>query len=369
MWPATAAARGLRGILGTQHGLIQAPMAGAGGVALAVAVCEAGGLGSLPCAMLDPPTADAQMREMRALTARPFNVNFFCHTAPDTRAAASAEQQQAWRHVLQPIYQREGVAVPPLTGAPGAGSRTPFDDDMCRVVERHRPAVVSFHFGLPDSALFERVKATGACVMSSATTVAEAVWLAQRGCDVVIAQGVEAGGHRGMFLSSDITTQVGTMALVPQVVDAVDVPVIAAGGIGDARGVAAAFALGASAVQLGTAYLHVAEATITSPHKQALKAATADSTALTNLFSGRPARGVVNRLMREVGPMNTDAPPFPTAGTALVPLKAAGEARGVGDYTSLWAGQGVGLRLPWQHDTAAALTSALVGDVMKTMYM
>ena len=179
------------------------------------------------------------------------------------------------------------------------------------MLEEFRPAVVSFHFGLPSNELLARVRRWGAKILASATTVDEARWLEARGVDAIIAQGLEAGGHRGMFLSEDLSTQVGTLALLPQVVRAVKVPVIAAGGIADARGVAAAMALGAAGVQVGTAYLLCPEASTSALHRSALKGEGARHTAVTNLFTGRPARGIVNRIMRELGPINALAPSFP----------------------------------------------------------
>lgn len=199
--------------------------------------------------------------------------------------------------------------------------------------------MVSFHFGLPSVPLVDRVRATGATVISSATTVAEARWLAEHGCDAVIAQGAEAGGHRGMFLTDEPAAQVGTLALVPQVVDAVDVPVIAAGGIADARGVAAALALGAQGVQVGTAFLRTPEATTSAVHRRALADAADDATVLTNVMTGRPARGIVNRMVGEVGPLSDDAPVVPYATAGIAPLRAAAEAHGSGDFSPLWAGQ------------------------------
>ncbi len=199
--------------------------------------------------------------------------------------------------------------------------------------------MVSFHFGLPSAQLIARVKSWGTKVISSATTVEEALWLEARGVDAVIAQGVEAGGHRGMFLSSDITTQLGTFALLPQVVNAVKVPVIAAGGIADAKGVAAAMALGAAGVQVGTAYLLCPEAKTTPVHRAALKSEAARTTALTNLITGRPARGIVNRIMREMGPMSAAPPAFPLATAAIAPLRAKAESKGSGDFSPLWSGQ------------------------------
>ena len=202
---------------------------------------------------------------------------------------------------------------------------------------------MSFHFGLPARPFIDRVKAAGCSIIASATTVEEARWLEDRGCDAVIAQGYEAGGHRGMFLADDIMTQVGTMALVPQIVDALNIPVIAAGGIADGRGLAAAFALGAAGAQIGTAYLFTLESLISDLHRRALCAAGDDSTAVTNLFSGKPARGLMNRIMHEKGPMSDLVPAYPTAGNALAPLKVAAEARGTDDFTSLWSGQAGGL--------------------------
>ncbi|WP_296572607.1 nitronate monooxygenase family protein [Phreatobacter sp.] len=328
--------RRIQTLFGIDLPIIQAPMAGAQGAAMAVAVSEAGGLGSLPGALLGIDAMRAELALIRQRTAKPVNLNFFCHRPP----AADAAREAAWRARLAPYYAELGID--PAAPVP-ASNRTPFDAAFCAVVEAFRPEVVSFHFGLPAADLMDRVKATGARVISSATTVDEARWLEDHGADAVIAQGHEAGGHRGLFLSEDLANQPGLFALLPQVVDAVEVPVIAAGGIADARGIVAAFALGASAVQIGTAYLFTPEATITPMHRAALREAKDDGTALTNLFTGRPARGLVNRLMREVGPLSTDAPAFPTAGGALLPLKAKAEAAGSADFSSLWAGQAASL--------------------------
>jgi nitronate monooxygenase len=318
-------------VFGTELPIIQAPMAGVQAGALAIAVCNAGGLGSLPCALL---THDAMRRELaiiRAQTDRPFNVNFFCHTPP----APDAERERTWRDLLTPYYAELGVEPP---SGPGP-QRSPFDADAAAILEDVRPPVVSFHFGLPAEPLFQRVRATGAKILASATTVDEARWLESRGVDAIIAQGVEAGGHRGMFLSEDLTTQIGTFALVPQIVRAVSVPVIAAGGIADAQGVKAALALGATAAQVGTAYLLCPEATTSEVHRRALASDAACHTALTNLFSGRPARGIVNRVMRELGAMRSDIPRFPLASAAIQPLRSAAEAAGHGDFSPLWSGQ------------------------------
>ena len=324
--------------------ILQAPMAGSQGHALAAAVCEAGGLGALPAAMLSPEGLDAEITALRQHTQRAFNVNFFAHTVPQS----DDTQLKRWHQALTPYYQSFGLDP---TQIPQGAGRTPFNAQAAEVIEKHRPAVVSFHFGLPSEDLLARVKRTGARVWSSATTVDEARWLVQHGADAVIAQGLEAGGHRGMFLTDDLTTQVGTMALLPQIVAAVDVPVIAAGGIADAAGIRAAKALGASAVQIGTAYLCSPQALTSSLHRAALRSEAARHTALTNLFSGRPARGIVNRVMRELGPMSDAAPAFPLATAAIAPLRAAAEAQGSGDFSPVWSGQNA----PQMQQVSAAL--------------
>ena len=326
----------LHTLLGTQLPIIQAPMAGAQGSALAIAVCQAGALGSLPGAMLTNDALRSELAAIRAQTDRPFNVNFFCHTPP----APDAEAESAWRAALAPYYREFGLDV---AAAPAGAGRVPFGSEAVDVLEAFRPPVVSFHFGLPAAALLARVRAWGAKVLSSATTVEEALWLEARGVDAVIAQGLEAGGHRGHFLSDDLTRQMGTLALVPQLVRAVRVPVIAAGGIADAQGVAAAWALGAAAVQVGTAYLFCPEASASPVHRAALASEAARHTALTNLFTGRPARGIVNRLMRELGPIGASAPAFPLAGAAIAPLRGHAERVGSGDFSPLWSGQNAGL--------------------------
>jgi nitronate monooxygenase len=322
----------LRELVGMELPIIQAPMAGVQGGALAVAVSNAGGLGSLPCAMLSPDAMRKELTAIRAQTGKPVNVNFFCHTPP----APNPEREAAWRAALAPYYREFGIDLDPI---PAGAGRAPFSAEAADVLEEFRPAVVSFHFGLPAADLLARVRDWGAKVFSSATTVEEARWLEARGVDAVIAQGVEAGGHRGMFLSDEVTTQVGTLALVPQVVSAVKVPVIAAGGIADARGVRAALTLGAAGVQVGTAYLLCPEATTRPIHRAALRSEAARHTALTNIFSGRPARGIINRIMRELGPISPKAPAFPLAAPALAPLRAKAESRGSGDFSPLWAGQ------------------------------
>jgi nitronate monooxygenase len=315
--------------------IVQAPMAGVQGSELAIAVTQAGGLGSLPAATL---TAEALRRELTAIrerTAGPVNINFFCHAAP----APDAAREASWRSLLAPYYAESGLDP---DAAPTGPARAPFSHELADVLAELPPAVVSFHFGLPAPDLLERVRATGAKILSSATTVDEARWLEARGVDAVIAQGLEAGGHRGHFLSDDLAAQAGTFALLPQIVRAVRVPVLAAGGIADARGVAAARALGASAVQVGTAYLLCPEATTSAVHRQALTAEAGEATALTNVFTGRPARGIRNRLMRELGPLRADVPAFPLAAAAVTPLRTKAESEGRGDFSPLWAGQNTG---------------------------
>lgn len=319
-------------IFQTQHPIIQAPMAGVQDHRLAVAVSNAGGLGSLPAAMLSLDALKAELKQFSAKTDKPYNVNFFCHTPPTFSEAREA----IWRAALKPYYDEMGLDVNNIPTGPG---RAPFTHEVADVLEAFIPPVVSFHFGLPATDLMARVRSWGSKIISSATTVEEALWLESQGVDAVIAQGLEAGGHRGHFLSHDLTRQLGTFALLPQIVIAVKIPVIAAGGIADAAGVKAAMSLGAAAVQVGTAYLLCDEATTSPLHRAALKSPVAAHTALTNLFTGRPARGVVNRLMRDLGAISSQAPEFPLATGAIAPLRAAAEKIGSSDFSPLWSGQ------------------------------
>jgi nitronate monooxygenase len=324
----------IKGIISTALPIIQAPMAGVQGAALAVAVSRAGGLGSLPAAMLSRDALRAQLGSLARENCGPINVNFFCHVPP----VPDHEREAVWRTALLPYYTEFGLSTSLIQEGT---AREPFTAELCDVLGEFRPAVVSFHFGLPSEQLLGRVRSTGARILSSATTVEEARWLERRGVDAVIAQGLEAGGHRGHFLCEDLSQQSGLFALLPQIVRAVRVPVIAAGGIADADGVAAALSLGASAVQLGTAYLLCAESTTSPVHRALLGSEAALHTALTNLFSGRPARGVINRLMRELGALSDRVLPFPLAANALLPLRRHAEALGRGDFSPLWAGQNV----------------------------
>jgi nitronate monooxygenase len=353
MWPD----RRVLDLFGIELPIVQAPMAGSTGSALAVAVAEAGGLGSLPCAMLDFDQVRQEIEVFRQRTARPLNVNFFCHVPP----AADPAREAAWKKRLGAYYAEFGVDPAAVPAGPG---RAPFDERLCELMLEKKPEVLSFHFGLPERKLLERARTSGAKIVSSATTVEEARWLEGQGCDAIVAQGNEAGGHRGIFLGDDIAGQPGTFALVPQVADAVKVPVIAAGGVSDGRGVAAALMLGAAAVQVGTAYLLCPEAKTSAVHRAALKAARDDATALTNLFTGRPARGLVNRLMREAGPVDPDAPEFPLAAAALAPLRAKAEAQGSGDFSPLWAGQAASLA---KEMPAGELTRRLAADAAKRL--
>ncbi|RZT98108.1 NAD(P)H-dependent flavin oxidoreductase [Rivibacter subsaxonicus] len=323
----------LAALLGTELPLIQAPMAGVQTHALAVAVSNAGALGSLPSATLSTEQLCAEIEALRAGTQRPWNLNFFCHEPP----VADAAREAAWRAALAPYYAEYGIDA--ATIAPGAG-RAPFSAEALALIAPFRPPVLSFHFGLPSADLLAQARAGWAPrILASATTLEEALWLQQHGVDAVIAQGLEAGGHRGHFLDHDLSRQAGLFVLLPQLVRALRVPVIAAGGIADAQGVAAAMALGAAGVQVGTAYLLCDETATTPLHRTALASDAARHTALTNLFTGRPARGIVNRLMRELGPLSGAPPAFPLAPAALAPLRAAAEARGSSDFTPLWSGQ------------------------------
>ena len=353
MWPD----RRLLDLFKTEFPIVQAPMAGVMDADLAIAAAQGGALGSLPCAMLSVEKAREQVNIIRQRVSAPVNMNFFCHKPVD----AEPKREAGWKARLAAYYRELGLDP----AAPfNAANRAPFDAAMCGLIEELKPEVVSFHFGLPKPALVKRIKAAGSLVISSATIVREAIWLEGNGADAIIAQGAEAGGHRGMFLTDIIAEQPGTFALVPQVVDAVKVPVIAAGGIADGRGIAAAFALGAAGVQIGSAYLRCPESKVIAPARAVLAEADDASTVITNVMTGRPARGVANRVMREVGPISPDAPAFPHAATALTPLKVAAEKLGRVDFTNLWAGQAIrlGRAMP-----AADLTRLLAAEAQARM--
>jgi nitronate monooxygenase len=344
-WPS----RELLELLGVTHPIIQAPMSGYVGPALVAAVSNAGALGSLGCGPLPPQAVRDQIEEIRRTSNRPFNLNFFVHKAPriDARVARRVRER------LAVYYDELGVgAVPePLDPLPR------FDEERLQLILDLRPRVVSFHFGLPPSEMLTRIKHAGCVVLSSATTVAEAKALEAQGADAIIAQGFEAGGHRGTFTSGAGAGLIGTMALVPQVVDAVRVPVIAAGGIADGRGIAAAFALGAAGVQIGTAFLGCPEATVSGHYREALHRAADEDTRLTRVFTGRPAHALRNRLIDEMGDAETLE--FPVQLSLMQGLfRANGEASRVG-FPPLWAGQAV----PLTRDLPAArLIEAFVAE-------
>lgn len=318
--------------LGTELPVIQAPMAGVQDSALAIAVSQAGGLGSLPCAMLNMDEIGRQVSLIKASTIKPYNLNFFCHQM----VQYDEEKHQQWQGVLKPYFDEFSAQY---DGAIKAATRMPFSHDVADVIEGFAPPVVSFHFGLPEPELLKRIKSWGTKVLSSATTLEEALWLEANGVDGIIAQGLEAGGHRGMFLSKDVSTQVGLFSLLPQIVDKVNVPVIAAGGICDAPSINAALALGASAVQIGTAYLLCDEAKTSPLHRAALKSPRVNHTALTNVFTGRPARGIVNRIMKDLDYINASVPVFPYASMEIAQLKGLAEKQGLDDFSSMWCGQ------------------------------
>jgi nitronate monooxygenase len=335
--------------------IIQAPMGGAVTPGTTAAVCGAGGLGSFPCSFWPVgPLRDVVAKIRAQIGAKPLNLNFFC----DVRVRDAAVEA-AWLKRLGAYYTELGVDPPNLP----ASIPPPFNAALCDVVVELRPQVVSFHFGLPEQALVDRLKAAGCLILSSATTVNEARWLEDHGVDAVIAQGAGAGGHRAMFLTSDLSSQLGTLSLLPQVVDAVKLPVIAAGGIGDGRAIAAALALGASAVQLGTAYLLCPEATISPLHRAAIKSAKDGLSAITNVLTGRPARVFVNRIVREMGPVAADAPSFPLGALALEPLRKKAEAAGSSDFSGLYAGEAAVLcrELPAGELTTKMAAEALQG--------
>jgi nitronate monooxygenase len=351
-WPLVSApAADFADLLGSRFPIVGAPMANAAGVELAVAVIEGGGVGSLPCALLTPDEALAQVREVRSRARGPLNLNFFCHEMRES------VDDSEWRKLLEP-YRNAFGAGPEAAEAP---LRLPFDEPMCELVETVRPELVSFHFGLPDENLLGRVRAAGCRIVANATTIDEARALAVRGVDAIIAQGWEAGGHAGRFLSGKPEEHMGLFALLPQVVDATGLPVIAAGGIADARGIAAALLLGATAVQIGTAYLRSPESLIGPAHRAALDAVEAERTVFTNVYTGGLARGIRTRLIDDLGPIRPEAPQYPLAARALAPVAKSAKARGEAGFAPMWAGQAARLAsaLP-----ARELTEALGRDAL-----
>lgn len=339
-------------LLGISRPLIQSPMAGVQNSELTLAVCKAGALGSLPCAFLSADALEKELDRLSKATDQPYNLNFFCHSPQ----SVGQKEHSTWVKALLPFYAEWGIEK----SAENPGSaREPFNLEMLDILKTYKPAVVSFHFGLPSEDLLDALKATDIKIMSSATTVEEAVWLEARGIDIVIAQGVEAGGHRGMFLTDDITTQMSTLSLFTRLKDSISLPVIAAGGIGDAQSVKAFMDMGAAGVQIGTAFLLCHEARTTPIHRAALQSPASTHTALTNLFTGRPARSIVNRLMRDLGPMSDLPTSFPTAANALATLRKKAEEAGVSDFTPLWSGQ--------RADAASEVSAAQRIDELTTL--
>ena len=337
-------------LVGTEHPIVQAPMANVGGVELCVAAARGGALGSLPCGMITPDRAREQVADVRRQVDAPINLNFFCFEMP----------QQAddgpWRRLLRRYYVEFGIPEPQA-----AALRVAFDDAYCSVVEEVKPEVVSFHFGLPEDRLLDRVRATGAIIIGCATDIAEAAYLQHHEVDAIIAQGFEAGGHSGRFLGGDPSEALGLFALLPQMTDLATVPVIAAGAIADGRGVAAAFALGASGVQVGSAYLHCPECFLPQGHKKMLGRG---ATVMTNLYSGGLARAVRGRLIDEIGPVREEAPPYPLAGAISLPLFRAAIEQEDFEFMPSLAGQNACLGYA---DSADALTRELAADALAIM--
>jgi nitronate monooxygenase len=348
MWPRTD----LLDLLGITHPIVQAPMSGFSSPALVAAVSNAGALGSLGCATLATQTARDQVEEIRRASNQPFNLNFFVHPAPRIDAGLAHRV----RARLSTYYDEFGAGSVPEPSVPFPH----FDQERLQLVLDLRPRVVSFHFGLPPGDGLKRIKQTGAVVLSSATTVDEARKLEAQGADAIIAQGFEAGGHRGTFTEGDGAGLIGTMALVPQVVDAVRVPVIAAGGIADGRGIAAAFALGASGVQIGTAFLGCPEAVVPAIHRNALHRASDEDTRLTRAFTGRSARALRNRFIDEM--KDSDVLDFPAQVSLTRPLFQAQSEEARMAFLPLWAGQAA----PLVRDLPAAkFVDALVAEAQR----
>ena len=317
-------------LINTELAIVQAPMAGVQGSKLAIAVSNAGGLGSLPCAMLSDDTLLAELNTLSKQTDKPYQLNFFCHTPPQQDHTAEA----VWRQLLSPYYNEFDLDIKDIKSGP---ARKPFTSATADLIEKFKPPVISFHFGLPNASLLDRIKSWGSVILASATTVEEARWLQAHGADAIIAQGLEAGGHRGMFLSRNIDEQLPLRDLLTAIKPLINIPIIAAGGISSANTIAEIMTLGADGVQIGTAFLLCPEADTSVVHRHALKNKTHPTT-ITNIFSGRPARGISNRLIRELGPINPHAPAFPLASTAIGPLRSHAEKQKNGDFSPLWAG-------------------------------
>jgi len=318
-------------LLGIRYPLIQAPMAGSSTPELAIAASRSGAMGSIAAAMLNPEQLRDHCRHVRDNSNGQYNVNFFAHAAPTLDPAKDAAMQD----LLDPAYKALELPDVPAASIPFPS----FDQHQLALMLSEKPTVVSFHFGLPDKKSVQALKHAGIKILCSATCVAEARDLDANGVDAIIAQGFEAGGHRGTFSKPYEKGEIGTMALVPQVVDAVRVPVIAAGGIADGRGIAAALALGADGVQIGTAFLRCPESATNSTYRAALTNAGDAQTRITHAFSGRPARGIENRYIAEMAGKEDLLPDFPIPNSLTGPMRAASGKANSPDYMSLWSGQ------------------------------
>lgn len=337
-------------LLQIEHPIIQAPMAGASTPHMAAASANAGCLGSLGCAMMSAEVYTHTFQQTRAMTNGALNMNFFCHAEPEI----DASKIQKIEGILKPYYDALGIDEMPQAVA----THFPFGGDVAEVVLASSPNVISFHFGLPEQKFVNAFKQKGTKILCSATTVAEAKDLEAKGVDAIIAQGWEAGGHHGFYLE-DNTAAIGTMALVPQLVDAVNVPIIAAGGIADGRGIAAALALGASGVQIGTAFLTCEESSVPEIHQKSLMASDGSNTQITKVFSGRPARGIRNRYSQDLNHLEDDLPDFPLMNTLTGPLRKKSAASDSPDFVAQWSGQAVGLN---RKTTTADLIKTLINE-------
>ncbi len=348
MWPRTD----LTDLLEIEHPILQAPMGGESTARMATEVCNAGGLGGLGCSYMSADEIRRNVDEIRSGTKCAFNLNFFAHPKPKENLEIIVQTRAS----LAPFYKELGIQnIPSRLEAPCET----FNESKLALLLEIRPRVVSFHFGLPPADMVRALQDSGILVVCSATTVREARWLADAGVDAIIAQGWEAGGHRGTFDVSFEDFGVGTMALVPQIADCVDVPVIAAGGIADGRGIAAALVLGASGVQLGSAFLSCPEANISADNRKALRAAADDSTRLTRAFSGRPARAMNNRYIEVMAEQRNSLPDFPTMYGFSEPLMQACRDRNMWEFEFFLWGQAAALNreLP-----AAELMERLVDE-------
>ncbi len=348
MWPRSD----LMDLLEIEHPILQAPMGGESTPAMAIAVCNAGGLGGLGCSFMSGEELIGNINTIRAGTNRSFNLNFFAHSEPQINAEINTQTQAK----VAPFYQQLGLDTVPTQGYAPCDT---FNESKLKILLDHPPKVVSFHFGIPSLDQVKALQGVGSVILCTATTVAEARWLVDAGVDAVIAQGYEAGGHRGTFDVFFEDYGVGSMALIPQIVDAVDIPVIAAGGIADGRGIAAALVLGASGVQMGSAFLSCPEANVSDDYRKKLKMARDDDTRLTRAFSGRPARARNNRYIEAMAEERMQLPDFPTMYGFSGPLQQADSEHAGNDFDFTLYGQATALnrQLP-----AAELVERLVEE-------